>query len=207
MEPSTGTPVPQKGVMEVRSDQDQRLTRRVLEGDSEAFGGLVSSYQRMVASVAWRYGIHQQEIEDVVSEVFIKAYRNLHRYRPEHPFSTWLYRLASNHAIDHVRRARKERGRSEMPEQLTDPTPVASEGMEVDERAVLVRESMTELKERYREVLFLVYVEGHSIEETARLLGLPTGTVKTRLMRGRNALGKLLSRRHPEHFGALGDNA
>ncbi len=193
--------------MEVRSDQDQRLTRQVLEGDSDAFGGLVSRYQRMVASVAWRYGIPQQEIEDVVSEVFIKAYSNLHRYRPEHPFSTWLYRLASNHAIDHVRRAHKERGRSEMPEQLADPTPAASEGMESDERAVLVREALNELKERYREVLFLVYVEGLNVGEAARLLELPIGTVKTRLMRGRKALGKILARRHPEHFGTLENDA
>jgi RNA polymerase sigma-70 factor (ECF subfamily) len=187
--------------MEDRAARDQQLVRSVLDGDSEAFAGLLAGYQNLVASVAWRYGVRRDEIEDVVSEIFIKAYRNLHRYRPEHPFSTWLYRLAANHVVDHGRRGRKERGRVEMPEQLTDPSPTASEGLEGRERATLVRAALDEVQPRYREALFLVYVEGLKVEETASLLGLPQGTVKTRLMRGRKALRRVLERRHPEHFG------
>jgi RNA polymerase sigma-70 factor (ECF subfamily) len=187
--------------MEDRSDRDQRLVQAVLRGEREAFGELVTSYQKLVASVAWRYGVAGQEIEDVVSEVFIKAYRNLHRYRPEHAFSTWLYRLAANHVVDHGRRARRERGRSEMPAQLTDPSPIAGERVESDERAGLVRDTLAELPAHYRDVLFLVYVEGMKVEDAARTLELPAGTIKTRLMRGRAAMRRLLERRHPEHFG------
>ena len=80
-----------------------------------------------MASVAWRYGAPRQEIEDVVNEVFIKAYSNLHQYRPEHPFSTWLYRLAANLVVDRGRRAKKERNRVEMPEQVTDDSPSAGD--------------------------------------------------------------------------------
>ncbi len=184
-----------------RSAQDQRLAQSVLQGDNEAFAELVGLYQTLVASVAWRYGIPQQEIEDVVSEIFIKVYRNLHQYRPDHRFSTWLYRLAANHTVDHVRRARKERGRVEMPEQVTDPGPSAGAGLEARERAELVRAALEETPDRYRQVLFLVYVEGMKVDEAARTLELPQGTVKTRLMRGRRALRKILVRRHPEHFG------
>jgi len=65
----------------------------------------------------------------------------------------------------------------------------------------VLRAALDELDDRYRETLFLVYVEGLKVEETARVLEIPEGTVKTRLMRGRQALKKILVRRHPEHFG------
>ncbi len=136
-----------------------------------------------------------------MSEVFIKAYNNLGRYRPDHPFSTWLYRLAANHALDRARRARKERGRTEMPEQVADAGPGPRQMMEVDERATLLREAVTVLAPHYRAAILAVYVEGLKVDEAARALGVPEGTVKTRLMRGRNALRKILARRNPEHFG------
>ena len=97
--------------MEERAARDQRLVASTLEGDTDAFSELVVLYQRLVASVAWRYGIPRDEVEDAVSEVFIKAFRNLHQYRPENAVSTWLYRLAANHVVDLERRKRKERGR------------------------------------------------------------------------------------------------
>ncbi len=188
--------------MEDRSAQDQRLVRSILRGDRDSFGILVGRYEKLVASVAWRYGARSEEIEDVVSEVFIKAYRNLHQYRPDHPFSTWLYRLAANHVVDHGRRRRRQPTRVDLPEQLDDPRPGPGERVERDERAGLVRRALDELKPRYREVMFLVYIEGLPVEETARMLGLPQGTVKSRLLRGREALRKLLARRHPEFFGS-----
>ena len=193
--PRTGSP-PGEGPAD-----DPALVEAVLGGESEAFRSLVIRYQNLVAGVAWRYGIRREEIEDVTSEVFIKVYGNLRQYRPDHPFSTWLYRLAANHVIDHTRRLRKERGRTEMPEQVSDPSPGATATMETDERGAFVRKALEEIDARYREVLFLVYVEGLKVDETARTLGLPDGTVKTRLMRGREAMRKVLARRWPEYFG------
>jgi RNA polymerase sigma-70 factor (ECF subfamily) len=187
--------------MEDRPAEDSRLVEAVLGGDGRAFGTLIGRYQGLVAGVAWRFGIRREEIEDVVSEVFTKVYRNLHQYRPDHPFPTWLYRLAANHVVDHARRARKERGREELPDQVTDTSPGPREGFETRERASLLRGAMEEIDARYREVIFLVYVEELKVEEAARLLGLPEGTVKTRLMRGRDALRKILTRRHPGYFG------
>jgi len=180
--------------------QETRLVQRALTGDAEAFGLLVSRYQNLVAGVAWRYGSRREDVEDVVSEVFLKVYRTLPQYRPDHPFSTWLYRLAANHVLDRARRARKERGRVEMPEQVEDPTPGAGADLEADERAALLRQALQEIDGRYREAIFLVHVEGRKVEEAARILEVPEGTVKTRLMRGREALRKILTRRHPEHF-------
>jgi RNA polymerase sigma-70 factor (ECF subfamily) len=181
--------------------RDQAAVEAARSGDQEAFGELVRRYQGLVAGVAWRYGTRREEIEDIVSEVFIKMYGNLDRFRPTHRFSSWLYRLAANHVIDHHRRNRKERGRVEMPEQIASPQQPAVEGMESDERSRLLRAALDQLPGKYREPLLLVYLEGMKIEEVARVLALPTGTVKTRLMRGRTALGKLLARRNPEIFG------
>ena len=185
-----------------RTASDLRDVEAVLRGDSGAFRGLVERYQGMVAGVAWRYGIRREDLEDVTSDVFIKAYEHLGSYRPDHPFGTWLYRLAANHVIDQTRRRKKERLRSEMPEQVADPRPTAEDAVEGDERATLLRDALGAVDSRFRDALFLVYVEGHGVEEAARMLGVPEGTMKTRLMRGREALRRVLQRRHPEHFGA-----
>jgi RNA polymerase sigma-70 factor (ECF subfamily) len=187
--------------MEERATQDLHLVQATLAGDQRAFETLVERYQKLVASIGWRYGIRREEIEDVVSEVFVKAYGNLHRFRPEHPFSTWLYRLAANHVIDHGRRAKKARAEAEMPRHLPDPALGPGERLERRETTRLVREALERLPRHYRDVLFLVYVEGLRVEEAARTLGLPQGTIKTRLMRGRAGLRRILERTWPERFG------
>ena len=188
--------------MEDRPADDLPLVEAILRGDRESFADLVRRYQSLVAGVAWRYGTRRDDIEDVVSEVMIKVYRNLHLYRPEYPFSTWLYRLAANHVLALGRRARREQGRVEMPAQVADDAPGPADGVETRERSALVRGALSEIDPRYREAIFLVYVEGRKVDEVSRTLGVPEGTVKTRLMRGRDALRKILVRRHPEHFGA-----
>ena len=84
---------------------------------------------------------------------------------------------------------------------MADDAPGADDRVEESERAVLLREALDELDRRYKDVIFVVYVEGRRVEEAARILGIPSGTVKTRLMRGRQALKRILERRHPEYFG------
>jgi RNA polymerase sigma-70 factor (ECF subfamily) len=189
--------------VEDQAAQDRILVRAVLGGDAGAFAELVARYQRLVASVAWRYGVRREEIEDVVSEIFFKVYRNLGRFRPDHPFSTWLYRLAANHVVDHGRRKKREAHRAEMPEQVVDTAPGPRENVEDRERAGLVRGALRDVAPRYREVLFLVYIEGMSVADAAGALGLPQGTVKSRLKRGRDALRRILIRRNPEQFGGI----
>jgi len=185
-----------------RAALDLEIVREVLAGKTERFGELVIRYQNLVAGIAWRSGCRREDVEDVVSEVLLKVFKNLHQYRPDHAFSTWLYKLTANHVVDRSRRMKKERGRTEMPEQVEDHAPSADDTMELDERHGLVRDALRFVDPRYREVLHLVYVEGLKVDDTARILGTPEGTVKTRLMRGREALRKILVRRNPEHFPA-----
>ncbi len=185
---------------DVREDQ---LVARVLQGEREAYAELVGRLQGMVASVAWRYGVPADEIEDVVSEVFLKAYQNLGRYRPEFPFSTWLYRVAVNHVLDRARRARREQTRRALPDELADCRPSTQRDLEERERVQALREALGRLAPHHREAIFLVYIEGMKLEAAARLLGVPVGTVKTRLMRGREALRRWLEREYPELFGEV----
>ncbi len=183
-----------------RAAHDLEIILEVLNGRTERFRDLVIRYQSMVAGIAWRSGCQREDVEDVVSEVLLKVYRNLHQFRPDHAFSTWLYKLTANHIVDRSRRMKKERARAELPEQIEDKAPGADAALETDERHALVREALDDVDVRYREVMHLVYVEGLKVDETARVLGLPEGTVKTRLMRGREAIRKILVRRNPEHF-------
>lgn len=186
---------------DARAREDLRAVRAVLEGETDAFRELVERYQGMVAGIAWRAGVGREDVEDVTSEVFVKAYGNLAQFRPDHPFATWLYRLAMNHSIDHTRKGRRERLRSEMPAQVADEGPGAAADLERDERQELVRRALDAIDPRYGNALRLVYVEGRKVEEAAAILEVPEGTIKTRLMRGREALRRMLERRHPEHFG------
>jgi RNA polymerase sigma-70 factor (ECF subfamily) len=187
--------------MEGRTSQDRDLVAAALQGDAAAFRGLVERYQNLVAGLAWRYGLRREEIEDVVSEVFLKVYRNLDSYRPEHPFSTWLYRVAMNHLLDQGRRRAREGTRVDLPRDLEATGERADRRLELRERARLLREALRQLEPKYREAIFLVYVEELRVEDAARLLGVPEGTVKTRLMRARQALRRLLAARYPDHFG------
>lgn len=180
--------------MDDRAAEDRQVVNAVLQGDREAFGQLVTRYQRMIAGIAWRYGVQREEIEDVVSEVAIKSFRGLRHYRPDGPFSTWLWRVAVNHVLDRARKARRAGSLTELPAELPDPAPGPAEEFESREREARVQNALERIAPRYREAIHLVYVEGLTIEEAARILGAPTGTIKTRLMRGRDALRRILRR-------------
>ena len=176
---------------------DLDAVRDVLAGQTERFSHLVRRYQRLVGSLVFRMGAPAEDSEDLVSEIFIKVYENLGRYRPEHAFSTWLYRIAANHILDYQRRRRREKPRIELPETLADPGPppsAAAERAEVSER---VRRLLPLLDEKYRAVLVLMHVEGKRIEEISGILGIPSGTVKTRLSRGRDRLAEIILKHDP----------
>jgi len=181
------------------TESDARIIERILAGETALYEQLVRRYQRLVASVAYKMGIRDADLEDMVSEVLIKAYRNLHRYRPEHAFSTWLYRLTSNRVLDELR-ARRRGGRSEpLDERHADPGPPTDCAVEAADRAQVVATALGLLPDEYRAPLVLLHMEGRKVSEIAYVLGLPEGTVKTRLARGRERLRQILERRFPEY--------
>lgn len=180
---------------------DRALARQVLDGDREAFATLVRQYQNLVASVAYRMGVRSGYVEDVVSEVFMKIYTRLHQYDGQHALSSWIYRVTTNHVLDQMRSARRKRAVAL--EDVAEPADTRvniARQTELTERDRIVRQALMELPEEYQRVLALKHYEDMSVDTIAEVLDLPEGTVKVRLMRGRQRLRKLLEARHPEYF-------
>jgi RNA polymerase sigma-70 factor (ECF subfamily) len=176
---------------------DVELVREVLAGRVERFEILIRRYQRLVATAALRMGTPRQEIEDVTSEVFYKVYRSLARYRPQHALSTWLYRITVNAALDRRRSRRQDSLLDELPAALPDGRPSPHESASDRERAEMLQDALRRIPEHYRAPLVLAHVEGLPLEEVARVLDLPEGTVKSRLFRARALLKQVIRRHHP----------
>jgi len=188
----------------VERESEIRAIEAVLGGDPEPYAEIVRGYQKLVASVAWKMNVPSQSIEDVVSEVFLKAYRNLRRYDSRYAFSTWLYKLTSNHILDRYRRLsrRPETALEAVAEPVAAGMP-ADQDLALRQRDQIVRETVADLPEIYREVVTLHHLEGLPVSEVAEVLDVPEGTVKVRLMRGRERLRRALEASSPEYFAGV----
>jgi len=171
----------------VADDPDLPDVRRVLEGDVEAFEGIVRRWQTPIVNLAFRLCRERGLAEDMAQEAFVKAYRGLARWRGEGRFSTWLFALALNHCRSRLRRIRPPAVDIEEAYDLGEP-PEGERRVEDEERARIVRQAVAELPERYRDAVVLFYLRGASLEEAARSLQVPEGTLKARLHRARGML-------------------
>ena len=169
---------------------DAALVACATRGDHSAFETLVRRYQDRVLNLARRIVSDPDAAQDVAQEAFIKAYRQLHRFRGEARFSTGLYRITVNEARAYLRAQRRRRARWEKQAalELTDPAAAP------EEPGPLVA-LLQELPEKQRVALALFYLQGLSVAEIAQAAGAPTGTVKARLSRGREWLRRLAHER------------
>jgi RNA polymerase sigma-70 factor (ECF subfamily) len=182
---------------------ERAVIEQVLAGDPEPFAWIMRRYQRLVSSVAYRMRVSPSAVDDVVSEVFIKVYTRLGQYEGRYPLSSWIYRIATNHVLDEIRSRDRAPcvGLDDVAE-LRDPRVDTATATVLSERDLIVRRAIVDLPEDYSRVLMLRHFDELSIETIAGLLGIPEGTVKIRLMRGRLRLRRLLERRYPGQFGA-----
>ncbi|HEX9189355.1 MAG TPA: sigma-70 family RNA polymerase sigma factor [Vicinamibacteria bacterium] len=185
---------------------DTLLLPRCREGDEAAWRELVARHTRRVFGLAYRFTGRVDEAEDLTQEVFVKVYQTLGRYREsDGPFGGWLMAVARNHAIDHDRRRKQERlRRSDDPGALEtmpsrDEHPIA--GLEREERSRLVHRGLAALPADLRLPLILCDLQGRPYEEIASELGIPLGTVKSRINRARLELAKRLLGRRRELAG------
>ncbi len=187
---------------------DVDLLSRCRRGDQAAWHELVAVHTRKVFGLAYRFTGRVDEAEDLTQEVFVKVDQTLHRYRErDGAFGAWLMAVARNHAIDHYRRRKQERlHRSDDVEQL-EALPAQGEhpvaGLERQERASLVHRGLRALPSDLRLPLILCDLQGLSYEETAGVLGIPLGTVKSRINRARLELAKRLLGRHRQLAGGV----
>lgn len=181
---------------------DQALVERAQRGDQKAFGMLVEKYQRKLGRLLSRMVRDQAEVEDVVQETFIKAYRALPNFRGDSAFYTWLYRIGINTAKNYlVSLGRRPQVSQEVEiedaenfddshEQGTAETPETA--MMTKEIAKTVNETVMSLPDELRTAITLREIEGLSYEEIATLMSCPIGTVRSRIFRARETIAAKL---------------
>ena len=173
---------------------DLTLVAACREGRTEAFGELVRRYQDRLYPTLYRLTGSADDALDLVQDAFLRAYERLDRFDGESGFYTWLYRIAVNLAIS-ARRRRKVVGRSpaslsaNMPEPADDlASSDPSRPVLIGERDRIIQTALDELPTDYRAVIVLNHLDGLSYDEIARALGIPVGTVRSRLHRARSEL-------------------
>ena len=176
---------------------EQELVRAAAGGDTEAFERLVETYENKIYTLALRMSGSPDDAGDIAQEAFLAAWRGLPAFRGEAGFATWLYRLASNAAIDYLRRQRKQRGELSLDDEelgldAVDAGPGPQDAAEGEEVRSAVAAGLGALSEGHRQVLVLREIQGLSYEEIADVLEVDLGTVKSRISRARTALRKIL---------------
>ena len=183
---------------------DTELVVRALAGREDGFEELVRRYQRPIVAYVYRMVGDYDSALDLAQEVFIKVYNSLGRYRPEFKFSTWIYRIAHNAAIDHLRRCDNSRtedlrleseGGQTYEKPLASGAPSPEQESEREERRAEIEGVVLNLPPAYRELIVLRHAHDLSYDEIAEVTGLPLGTVKNRIFRAREAMRTLLVER------------
>lgn len=183
-------------------EEDHQLLRLAQTGDERAFEALVRKHQSRAWRVARNLVGNDEDAQDLAQEAFVRVFRNLAAFDFEHGFTTWLYRIVTNLAIDHLRRRRpvwsttsssdEDGGEIELPDaRVASP----SEGLERDELAQEVKACMEALAPHFQSVLVLREIEGLPCNEIAEIVGATHVTVRWRLHRGRKLFQEEWERR------------
>jgi len=183
---------------------DTTWVARALQGEEGAYREILSRYQRPVFSLILRMVQNREEAEDLAQDAFLKAFQALERYNPEYRFSSWLFKIAHNVTVDHLRKRKgtwiswnpHSFGATAEGEPQSVDLPASGESpQEFTENRALGRHieaAIAQLRPEFRTAILLRHVEGHTYEEVAEIMDLPLGTVKTFLHRGRGELRELL---------------
>lgn len=184
---------------------DHELMAATRAGDEVAFYELVQRYRGPIISYICRLLNDYDMAVDLAQETFVRVYTNAHRYRADHSFSTYVYRIATNLAISELRRRQRwkmvslvsffapsDGADSGADLELPDQRPLPDCQVLEDERRRVIRRAVAALPQRYRSALVLRDIEGLEYEQIAEILRLPLGTVKSRINRARNLLREKL---------------
>jgi RNA polymerase sigma-70 factor, ECF subfamily len=180
---------------------DQEVVRLARSGREAAYRELVRRYERPVFALLYRMVRDRELAEDLAQETFVKALNAIDSYRPEFKFSSWIFKIANNAAIDHLRRRELDTLSLDGSPHAETPEAMQATALQIGARqespldAVEARElggaieaAIGRLRPEYRSCILLRHVEGRAYEEIAEILDLPLGTVKTYIHRARNEL-------------------
>jgi RNA polymerase sigma-70 factor (ECF subfamily) len=184
---------------------DKDVIAQAREGRESAFRELIHRYERPVFSVIYRMIRDRELAEDLAQDTFIKVLNALDKYDPSYKFSSWIFKIAHNTTVDHLRKKRPDtlslegspHARTQEQAEATSFTPVDTAEdpeyyTESQEIGSEIEEAIGELRPEYREAILLWHVEGRPYDEIAQIMDLPLGTVKTYIHRGRNELRQKL---------------
>jgi RNA polymerase sigma-70 factor, ECF subfamily len=178
------------------ASEDQADVEKVLTGDIAAFEGIVRRWQSPLINLAYRFCRDRGRSEEMAQEAFLRAYTALGQWRREGAFSTWLFALAANIYCSELRRIPLKMVNLEEAADLMDLHNI-NRSLEDEDRKRAVRNAVAALPAKYREALTLFYFHDMNVTAAAESLGLPEGTVKARLYRGREMLRSKLLRVFP----------
>ncbi len=190
---------------ELSAATDQEVVAWARDGHESAYRELVHRYERPIFSLIYRMVRDRERSEDLSQETFVKVLNAIDSYRPEYKFSSWIFKIANNAAIDHLRRKELDTlsldgapdavtaERQEGPSlQLADTTESPLDELQARELGTQIEAAIAQLRPDYRSCILLRHVEGYAYEEIAEMLDLPLGTVKTYIHRARAQLRELL---------------
>ena len=179
------------------------MIRRVQHGDVDAFGLLVTAYEKNVYNVALQMLGNREDAQDIAQEAFLKAYNSLSSFRGDSKFSSWLYRIVSNLCLDFKRRQGRRPSSSLTVEDddgenvqldIADESQSPETLLERKLTREAVRRGLAELPDEQRQILLLREIQGLSYEEIGEAMGLEAGTVKSRIFRARKKLVDYLTK-------------
>ncbi len=200
-------PEPSSAQPSASSEEDRATVERALGGDQGAYARLLTKYQEPLRRHVGKMVRDQQQVDDLVQEAFVKAFGSIESYNPDYAFSTWIYRIATNHTIDHIRRRKLPTFSIDKPVQtrdgelqmeLPDTTYRPDRDIVTGQRNAILREAIDNLPPKYHRVIVMRHQEELSYEEIATELDLPLGTVKAHIFRARALLNKALRDRRDE---------
>ena len=185
---------------------DQEVVVRAREGSERAYRELVRRYERPIFSLIYRMVRDRELAEDLAQETFVKALNALDSYRPEYKFSSWIFKISNNAAIDHLRRRELDTLSLEGSPHAATPDAIEATALQIGDRGETpldvveakelggeIEQAIARLRPEYRQCILLRHVEGRPYEEIAEILDLPLGTVKTYIHRARNELRAYLA--------------
>jgi RNA polymerase sigma-70 factor (ECF subfamily) len=189
-----------------RALTDQDVVRQAVAGRESAYREIIRRYQRPVYSLIYRMVRNKELAEDLAQDTFIKMLNGIASYRPEYKFSSWIFKIANNAAIDHLRRREIDTLSLDGSPHAEDAEAIEATTLQIgsDSESQLdevaskelgsqIERAIGQLRPEYRNCILLRHVEGRPYEEIAEILDLPLGTVKTYIHRARNELRALLA--------------
>ncbi len=172
---------------------DEAIIEAVRNNQPELYGEIIRRYQEKLTRYIRRFSANEANQEDILQEVFIKAYRNLQDFDTSRSFSSWIYRITHNEAINHLKKTQRESlVIDEWEWEVADERLELGVHLDKAQAAKDMQRALLKLKEKYREPLILYFFEDKSYEEISDILRLPRNTVGTLIARGKAQLKTIL---------------